>query len=56
MKKLTEKFTRPLEFGELHLILVRFQIMLEEEPDRYTIEEFIELEDFRRNLFEKPTI
>jgi hypothetical protein len=45
------KVTRPLEFGELCLILARFQIMLEDEPDRYTIEEFIEQEDFRRGLF-----
>lgn len=45
------KLTRPLEFGELCLILVRFQIMLEEEPSRYTIEEFIQQEDFRRGMF-----
>jgi hypothetical protein len=45
------KVTRPLEFGELCLILTRFQIMLEEEPYRYTIEEFIQQEDFRRGLF-----
>lgn len=45
------KATRPLKFGELCLILTRFQIMLEEEPDRYTIEEFIQQEDFRRGMF-----
>jgi hypothetical protein len=45
------KVTRPLKFGELCLILARFQIMLEEEPDRYTIEEFIQQEDFRRGMF-----
>jgi hypothetical protein len=45
------KVTRPLKFGELCLILTRFQIMLEEEPDRYTIEEFIQQEDFRREMF-----
>lgn len=45
------KVTRPLKFGELCLILTRFQIMLEEEPDRYTIEEFIHQEDFRRSMF-----
>jgi hypothetical protein len=43
--------TRPLKFGELCLILTRFQIMLEEEPNRYTIEEFIQQEDFRRDMF-----
>jgi len=45
------KLTRPLKFGELCLILTRFQIMLEEEPNRYTIEEFIQQEDFRRGMF-----
>jgi hypothetical protein len=45
------KVTRPLKFGELCLILTRFQIMLEEEPNRYTIEEFIQQEDFRRDMF-----
>lgn len=45
------KLTRPLKFGELCLILTRFQIMLEEESDRYTIEEFIQQEDFRRGMF-----
>jgi hypothetical protein len=45
------KVTRPLKFEELCLILTRFQIMLEEKPDRYTIEEFIQQEDFRRDMF-----
>lgn len=45
------KETRPLKFGELCLILARFKIMLNEEPDRYTVEEFIQQEDFRRNIF-----
>jgi hypothetical protein len=45
------KVTRPLKFGELCIILSRFQIMLETEPDRYTIEEFIRQEDFRRGMF-----
>jgi hypothetical protein len=45
------KVTRPLNFGELWLILTRFQIMLQEHPDRYTIEEFIQQEDFRRGMF-----
>jgi hypothetical protein len=45
------KETRPLKFGELCLILARFKIMLEEEPNRYTIEEFIQQEDFRRAMF-----
>lgn len=45
------KISRPLKFSELCLILTRFQIMLEEEPNRYTIEEFIQQEDFRRSMF-----
>jgi hypothetical protein len=45
------KFTRPLKFGELCIILARFQIMLETEPNRYTIEEFIRQEDWRRDMF-----
>lgn len=45
--------TRPIEMAELEIILLRFKIMLEEEHDRYTIQEFIEQEDFRRDLFPK---
>lgn len=45
------KFTRPLKFGELCIILARFQIMLETEPNKYTIEEFIRQEDWRRDIF-----
>ena len=45
------KVSRPLKFSELCLILTRFQIMLEEEPNKYTIEEFIQQEDFRRGMF-----
>jgi len=45
------KVSRPLKFEELCLILHRFQIMLEETPDRYTIEEFIQQEDYRREMF-----
>jgi len=45
------KVTRPLQLSELSLILERFQIMLETEPGRYTIEEFIRQEDLRRALF-----
>ena len=44
------KESRPLRFGELELILIRYKIMLEEEPDRYTVAEFIQQEDFRRSL------
>jgi hypothetical protein len=47
------KLTRPLTFSELALILTRFQIMLDETPDRYSIEEFIQQEDYRRELFPK---
>ncbi len=45
------KETRPLKFEELCLILARFKIMLEEDPNRYTIEEFIQQEGFRRAIF-----
>lgn len=46
-----DKKTRPIEFGELCIILTRFEIMLKEGPDKYSIQEFIQQEDFRRNLF-----
>lgn len=46
-----EQVSRPIGHGELGLILTRFKIMMEEEPDRFTVEEFIEQENFRRNLF-----
>lgn len=46
-----KKATRPLKFDELCLILHRFRIMLEEEPGRYTVEEFIQQEDYRRDMF-----
>lgn len=45
------KKSRPIQFSELCLMLARFEIMLKEEPDRYTIEEFVQQEDFRRDLF-----
>lgn len=45
------KKTRPLTLGELEIILLRYQIMLEEEPDRYNVIEFIEQEDYRRGFF-----
>jgi hypothetical protein len=51
--KFSGKKTRPIDFGELCIILSRFQIMIQEEPDRYTIGEFIEQEDYRRDLFKK---
>lgn len=50
------KVSRPLKFGELCLILTRFKIMLEEDPNRYTIEEFIQQEDFRRAMFSESII
>ena len=45
------KKTRPLSFAELEIILIRFEMMLQQEPNRYTIQEFIQQEDFRRELF-----
>lgn len=49
--KYKDKKTRPLSFGELEIILIRFEQMLQLEPNRYTIQQFIEQEDFRRDLF-----
>lgn len=51
--KYKDKKTRPLSFGELCIILARFEIMLTDGPDKYTIEEFIQQEDYRRDLFTK---
>ena len=45
------KLSRPLAFSEIHLILTRFQIMEDEEPNKYSIAEFIQQEDFRRDIF-----
>lgn len=42
---------REMKFGELELILQRFQIMLETDPNRYSVAEFIEQEHFRRDLY-----
>lgn len=53
VKKFKGKFSRPFSLGELEIILIRYKIMLEEEPDRFSISEFIEQEDFRRNIFVK---
>lgn len=47
------KKTRPLGFGELCIILARFEIMITDGPDKFTIEEFIQQEDYRRNIFPK---
>lgn len=51
--------TRPLTFGELHLMFERFQIMLEDKDPRnikHSIENFIKGENFRRNLFPENKI
>ena len=45
------KESRPIKFNELELMFIKYKIMLEEEPDRYTEAEFIQQEDFRRGLF-----
>lgn len=45
------KESRPIKFSELVLMFIRYRIMLQEEPDRYTEAEFIQQEDFRRSLF-----
>jgi|DEB0MinimDraft_4_1074332.scaffolds.fasta_scaffold38417_2 hypothetical protein len=53
LNKYNGRLTRPLSIAELEIILSRFEIMLEEEEDeyKYSILEFIEQEDFRRELF-----
>jgi|TARA_Y100000310_G_scaffold329935_1_gene400654 hypothetical protein len=51
LTKYKNKKTRPLTLGELEIILLRYKIMLEEEPDRYNTIEFIEQEDYRRGIF-----
>jgi len=43
--------TRPMSFGELTLMFHRFKIMMEEEPNRCTPEEFIQGENLRRGIF-----
>jgi len=52
----SDKKSRPLLFNELTLILARFQIMLEEDSNRYTIEEFLRQEDLRRDMFPKKKL
>jgi hypothetical protein len=47
------KLTRPLTFSELTLILTRFEIMVNETPGMYSIQEFLQQEDYRRELFPK---
>lgn len=55
--RIVDKFlnlkTRPLDLNDLELILFRFQLMIEESPGKYDILEFIEQEDFRKDLFIK---
>jgi len=53
LDKYKDKTTRPLSLGDLEIMFLRYRIMIEEEPDRYSTIEFIEQEDFRRVLFEK---
>jgi len=53
LNKYKDKKTRPLTLGDLEIMFIRYRIMIEEEPDRYNTIEFIEQEDWRRNLFSK---
>lgn len=48
------RMTRPLAYGELHIILTRFQLTLEDETavDK-SVSEHIRQENFRRNIFPK---
>ena len=51
LNKYKDKKTRPITLGDLEIMIIRYRIMIEEEPDRYNAIEFIEQEDWRRNLF-----
>lgn len=51
LNKYKDKKTRPLTLGDLEIMFIRYRIMIEEEPDKYSTIEFIEQEDWRRNLF-----
>lgn len=53
LNKFKDKKTRPLTLGDLEIMFMRYRIMIEEEPDRYNTIEFIEQEDYRRNLFSR---
>ena len=53
LNKFKDKKTRPLTLGDLEIMFIRYRIMIEEEPDRYNTIEFIEQEDYRRNLFSR---
>lgn len=53
LDKFKDKKTRPLSLGDLEIMFTRYRIMIEEEPDRYSFIEFIEQEDYRRDLFSK---
>ncbi len=50
---LLNKQTRPMKYGELYLILQRFQLKLEDNENIFQnpIDEFIKQENFRRDLF-----
>jgi hypothetical protein len=45
--------TKQLSLSELELMFTRFQLMNKEDPSKYNILEFIEQEDFRKDLFIK---
>ena len=51
LKKYENKKTRPLSLGDLEIMFIRYRIMIEDEPDRFSTIEFIEQEDHRRKLF-----
>lgn len=50
VNNLTNKTTRPLKYGELEIMLIRFKLRLEEYPYE-SIEHFICYENHVRNLF-----
>lgn len=51
VETIKDKTSRPIKFGELELILIRYNLMLQEDPIKYTTAEFILQEHYRRNLF-----
>lgn len=56
MNELIEKYknqsTRPIKFGELEVMLLRYDLMLQGEI-RYSAAEFIIQENYRRILFDE---
>ena len=54
IKKISKLESRPLKFGEIALILARYDIMIKDKSAyQHSIDEFIVQEHFRRTIFKK---